>query len=99
MTARGNTHGNESLMLMLYLGLLTPLLAFPAMMLLARLERCAIEDSATGAAAGSRLGSRPEFASSGGRSSRRPSQVAGSAPARDVTALRAHLTGDRYEGS
>ena len=86
-------------MLMLYLGLLTPLLAFPAVMLLARLERWAIEDAATGAATGSRLGSRPEAASTGGRTSRRRSHVAASVSARDVTALRAHLTGDRYEGS
>ena len=86
-------------MLMLYLGLLTSLLARPALMLLARLERWTAPGEDLRCGHGVRLGSGPEIASSGGRPAWRCSTVVGSVPARDVAALRAHLTGDRYEGS
>ena len=75
-------------MLMLYLGLLTPLLACPALMLLARLERWTDRRGGHRGGHGVRLGSGPEIASSGGRPSRRWSTVVGSVPARDVTRVR-----------
>ena len=56
-------------MLMLYLGLLTPLLALPALMFLARLERWTAPEAATGAATGSVWAAVPGSASSGGRPS------------------------------
>ena len=75
-------------MLMLYLGLLTPLLALPALMFLARLERWTAPEAATGAATGSVWAAVPGLPHRGAGRARRCSTVVGSVPARDVTRVR-----------
>ena len=87
-------------MLMLYLSLLTPLLAYPALMLLARLERWATQGQAAEAATESRRATVPRSPHRRVRSDPRRSQMRSQrARAECGGAHRAHLTGDRYEGS
>jgi hypothetical protein len=71
-------------MLMMYLSLLTPLLAYPALMLLARLERWATQGQAAEAATESRRATVPRSPHRRVRSDPRRSQMRTSGQGRNV---------------